>query len=362
VRFRALSIALIAVFLTSCKTPPVPPEVGLAATQEQDLWRAGASFFSPEDFRAYGEEIRQARAAFDRENLKLGWFRRYDLIQSRFRKALGSGDSLLSRTRKDKEEKAGRVRAESAAIQRRIDVLNDLTVSLNERGPARRFLSRAEVMLREAALKSAQARNDAGLAELERARQVVKEAEAACMRLLSRYNDPKQLAAWRALADETIRESRTKEITALVISKLEKKMYVYRNGVMTSEYDVGLGINGLADKLHSGDDATPEGRYQVTKKMPASQYYRAFLINYPNDEDRKRFANAKQRREIPYWVGIGGRIEIHGGGTEALTKGCVSVDDKIMDRLFEIVSVGTPVTIVGTLNRDSDVFRVIRDE
>ncbi len=98
-------------------------------------------------------------------------------------------------------------------------------------------------------------------------------------------------------------------------------MIVYKKGVAVAEFDVGLGFNGLSDKLHSGDDATPEGRYRITKKNTASRFYKALLINYPNEEDRRRFAAAKQKREIPYWVGIGGLVEIHGGGEDSLTTG-----------------------------------------
>ena len=76
-------------------------------------------------------------------------------------------------------------------------------------------------------------------------------------------------------------------------------MIVYKKGVAVAEFDVGLGFNGLSDKLHSGDDATPEGRYQITKKIPASRFYKALLINYPNEEDRKRFAAAKQKKRDP---------------------------------------------------------------
>ncbi len=361
-RFRNLSIALIAVILTSCKAPPVPPEVRLAETQEQELWRAGASVFSPGDYASYRNAVRDARRALDGENLKLGWFRRYDRIQADFKKALESGEGLLGRIRKDRTEKSARARTEISWLDRRLDVLGEITISLNERGPARRSVSRAEVLLAEARRLSGEARYDESLSRLANAREIIKDAEGACLKLLSRYMDPREVAAWKRMAEETIRESRERKITALVISKLEKRMIVYRNGVVSAEYEVGLGINGLTDKLHYGDDATPEGRYRVTKRIPGSQFYKAFLINYPNDEDRKRFESAKRRREIPYYVSIGGRIEIHGGGEESLTKGCISVDDRVMDRLFEIVSVGTPVTIVGTLDGENGIFRAIRDE
>ena len=38
------------------------------------------------------------------------------------------------------------------------------------------------------------------------------------------------------------------------------------------------------------------------------------------------------------------------------------MDDKVMDELFGLVVVGTPVTIVGTLDTESSIFKAIRDE
>ena len=68
-------------------------------------------------------------------------------------------------------------------------------------------------------------------------------------------------------------------------------------------YDVGLGFNGLADKRFAGDNATPEGRYTIVRKIPSSLYYKALLIDYPNDEDRRWFAREKARGTIPGSVG-----------------------------------------------------------
>ena len=47
--------------------------------------------------------------------------------------------------------------------------------------------------------------------------------------------------------------------------------------------------------------------------------------------------------------GPGNLIEIHGEGGRAKdwTRGCVAVSNEHMDRLFQRVRVGTPVTIVG---------------
>lgn len=361
-RYRSVVLFLLAAYLTGCKTPPVPPEVERASVQESQLWRAGASLYAPREYEEYTENIKRARQAFEKENLKLGWFRRYDLLQDRLRKAVDSGDAILARIRKEKEERAGRIKVETTALQKRLSTLREITLSLNEWGRGRQRLAQAEVMLNEAGLMAGQARYDQADSKLRNARDVIKEAEGVCLRLLVRYRDQSQINAWRRMADETVAESKAKGITAIVVSKLEKKMVIYKGGRAVAEFEIGLGFNGLSDKLHSGDDATPEGRYQITKKHPSSRFYKALLINYPNEEDKRRFAAAKQKREIPYWVGIGGMVEIHGGGEDSLTRGCISVDDKVMDELFRIVDIGTPVTIVGTLDREGSIFKAIKDE
>ncbi len=361
-RFRRIVFCLLAAYLTGCKTPPVPPEVRLAEQQERDLWRAGASVYAPGEYNAYLGDVKRARQALANENLKLGWFREYGPLRDTLRRSLVAGDALLARTLKDKAEKRDRIREEVRVLRKRLGTLEDITLAVNERGRARGSLTKAEMMLQEASLMADGARYDQALEKIGSVRSVIKEAEGTCLKFLSRYQDAGQIEKWRRLAEETVQESRAKGTTALLVIKLDKRMIVYRKGAAVAEFDVGLGFNGLSDKLHSGDDATPEGRYQITKKIPASRFYKALLINYPNDEDRQRFAAAKQRREIPYWVGIGGLVEIHGGGEDSLTRGCVSLDDRVMDKLYDMVAIGTPVTIVGTLDRESPIVRAIRDE
>ena len=104
-------------------------------------------------------------------------------------------------------------------------------------------------------------------------------------------------------------------------------------------------------KRSQGDRATPEGRYRIVKKKDVGQsiYHRALLLDYPNAEDRKRFAAAMKRGEIPRASAIGGLIEIHGDGGRGQnwTDGCVALRNSDMDELFARVPVGTRVTIVG---------------
>ena len=361
-RSKRIALVFLALYLTSCKTPPVPPETKLSEIQEQQLWRAGASVYAPQEYEGYLGEIRRARQALEKENLKLGWFRRYDRVQVELRKSVAEGNSLLEKIRKERSMRDTKSRSQIVDLRHRIRELDEITISVNERGKARYHITRAVVLLDEAEGLTVKGNHKDAEDRIAGARESLKNAEAACLTMLGRYNDPGNVNIWKRMAEDTIDDSRKTGGVALVVAKLERRMLVYRRGVRIAEYGVGLGLNGLADKLHSGDNATPEGKYRIVKKIPGSQFYKALLINYPNDEDRQRFAAAKRRREIPYWIGIGNMIEIHGGGKDCLTRGCISTDDRVMDELFPVVSVGTPVTIVGTLEKDNPIFKAIRDE
>jgi murein L,D-transpeptidase YafK len=118
---------------------------------------------------------------------------------------------------------------------------------------------------------------------------------------------------------------------------------------------VGLGSRSVSDKLCAGDRATPEGKYRVTKKLAQSRYYKALLINYPNDEDRREFDLAKSRGQIPRRAGIGGLIEIHGGGKDGQTFGCVALDNSQMDEIYALADINTPVTIVGARDFENSI-------
>jgi lipoprotein-anchoring transpeptidase ErfK/SrfK len=352
----------LAVWLLGCRTAPVPSEVLEADIQEQDLRRAGVSVFAGQEHAAYLESLRSARQSLEGENLKLGWFRDYDRVRADFAAVLMTGSSLRSTVQTLVARKAASLAEAATAIRRRLRILDELTLSIVERGEARKRLTRASLVLTEADALVEQAKFEAAAARLDKASELAAEAERAVVAHISRYLDPAQVKAWKQAADETIADSKRRGVTAVIVSKLERRLSVYKNGSLFRSYDVGLGFNGLADKRYAGDNATPEGRYSVVRKIPSSLYYKALLINYPNDEDRRWFSREKARGSIPRSAAIGGDVEIHGGGPDSLTRGCVSLDNNKMDELYALVSVGTPVTIIGTMELENFVIKAIRDQ
>jgi hypothetical protein len=356
------AVLVLAVLLFGCRTAPVPPEVLEADLQDQDLRGAGASLFAGREYTAYLQGLSAARHSLERENLKLGWFRDYDKVREEFAAVLRTGQALRDTIRARTANRAEVLEQSAEAIRRRLRKIDDLTLSLGERGEGRSRMTRAALALVEAEALIGQARFDEAGARLDRASGLATEAERAVLAHISRYLDPAQVRSWKTAAEETIAESKRRGITVLIVSKLERRLAVYKNGRLVRTYDVGLGFNGLADKRFAGDNATPEGRYQIIRKIPASLYYKALLIDYPNDEDRRLFAREKAKGHIPKSVGIGGDVEIHGSGRDSLTRGCVSLDNDKMDELYGLVSVGTPVTIIGTMELENYVIKAIRDK
>ena len=140
-------------------------------------------------------------------------------------------------------------------------------------------------------------------------------------------------------------------------------MTLYRNGQAVASYPVRLGFNGVQEKRYEDDGATPEGAYRVVRVKDRGQtdFYRAFLLDYPNADDQQRFQSARKTGVIPARARIGGNIEIHGEANRQLsqTLGCVMLGNRRMDALFREVEAGTPVTIVGAVDVDNTVAVVL---
>jgi L,D-peptidoglycan transpeptidase YkuD (ErfK/YbiS/YcfS/YnhG family) len=247
-----------------------------------------------------------------------------------------------------------RARWTSLAAPLRADVHRALAEA-NEAGVGRREISaakQANLKLTLAERYAAMGAHDRALREAEEARSLVGVVHSGFASLHARFGDAKLLARWRQMVDETVAESRATGATAFVVDKLNRKLLVYSAGRRIAAYEVELGVKGLRQKVHAGDQATPEGRYRVSqvKGEGRSKFYKALLINYPNDEDRARYAYGRKVGTVPLRAGIGSLIEIHGEGGQGRdwTDGCIALDNRSMDAVFARARTGTPVTIVGT--------------
>jgi hypothetical protein len=219
-------------------------------------------------------------------------------------------------------------------------------------GPKRRILAQAKQALGEAEVY----RNAGALVEArDRAREaadLATQVRELAADIAQRYGDAGNIARWQRWQRETIEWSRREGRAAIVVVKDTHTMTLYARGEAVRRYTVELGFNWIVDKTQEGDGATPEGRYRVVTRMDhlSSEYYKALLLDYPNAEDRAEFSRLRRRGDLPPGARIGGLIEIHGSGgrRQDWTNGCVAVTNADMDEIFPRVTVGTPVTIIGS--------------
>jgi len=153
---------------------------------------------------------------------------------------------------------------------------------------------------------------------------------------------------WEKWINQTIEASKRDKDTAIIVVKATHKLYLIKSGSIAKTFKCDLGYNSAHQKFFSGDGATPEGTYKVTKINNGSKYYRAMMLDYPNENDKHRFSENKAKGVISRYARIGALIEIHGHGglNRDWTEGCVALTNEDIDKLMKHVRVGTPVTIV----------------
>lgn len=347
--------------MTACSEPPAPTEIQLALTQETELWRAGASVYTPESYQQYLMALNSARDLFTRERSRMVWFRDYQPVSQSFTQVFEMGKKIGGDVQSVALQQSTEIAKTAATLKKRIVLLKELSETLKDRRLAMRKLTQADIRIEDALRLADERRSKEAHAKMEAARIDIDAVIKTIRPLLVRYADRNQISRWRSQVDQALAESRREGNDVIVVSKIDRNLILYRKGSRVRNFNAGFGFNFLADKLYSGDKATPEGEYKIIKKLDRSRYYKALLIDYPNREDQKRFALAKRKKLIPHNVGIGNLIEIHGGGgNNSMTNGCISLQDNHISDLFNQVDVGTPVVIVGTLDYDNIVSSALR--
>ena len=338
---------LLFLILPGCSAPPLPFETRLAESQSNNLWKAQVHLYAPDEYKTYVTTYRGIKDDLIMEESRFIWFRNYKPIETKLSALLKYGEGVLKKVEDIKETKRTEIGGHLSELEKQISSLDRLSLSINEGRIVRRSLTKAGLLAHEADFFLNNGDFDTADSRLKLASGYIKSTEDGMFSILGRYNNTAFLEKWKRWVNEVVAESREEKGVAIVVSKIDRSLTIYMGGKPYKTYGIGLGRNGFHDKISRGDGATPEGCYRITKKLDQSKYYKALLINYPNEEDMQEFAKLKKKGIIPKQTGIGGLIEIHGGGKDGMTYGCVSLDDEDMDEVFRIATPGTPVAIVG---------------
>jgi murein L,D-transpeptidase YafK len=140
----------------------------------------------------------------------------------------------------------------------------------------------------------------------------------------------------------------------IIVDKSDYELQVYDDEGWYATYPVVFGSKSLDDKMMEGDRKTPEGDYSILSKRPHEKWYKIMVLDYPTKADYAKFNQRKAKGLIPKNAKIGGGIAIHGTWPrdemvvdyfQNWTNGCVSLKNDEMEELFNMMPIGTKVTI-----------------
>ncbi len=345
--------------LSACVQKAPPELLQAVEVLDRQLVEAQGAEFAPEEYARFVEHWVAVKGRILAEDDVIHWPWETNPLAADLRKVQEQGERAVSVAAQRKEAERRAADSRLVALEERLRLF---TSSVGDMG-SRVVLGQRPIET-ELLVKQARSYMEQGLyARSTQAAQKASRLMDGQIELLStelgRYADERRVTAWRQMVRRTVEWSRTHRAAAIVVSKADRRLTLYRSGRPVVSYPVELGYNGILEKRYQGDGATPEGRYRVIRKRDRGQtkFYRALLLDYPNSEDRHRFRKARVTGAIPASALIGGQIEIHGGDDRALsqTLGCIMLDNRQIDALFEAIDEGTPVTIVGAVNVTNSV-------
>lgn len=135
---------------------------------------------------------------------------------------------------------------------------------------------------------------------------------------------------------------------SVLVEKAARKLHLLRNGEAFRTFDIALGMEPVGDKSREGDQKTPEGKYLLDGRNPASDFFLSIHISYPSLAER-RAAEASG-------VDPGGAIMIHGQPNaptysagyyqqEDWTNGCIAVSNSDMIDIWLMTPDYIPIEI-----------------
>jgi hypothetical protein len=345
--FAAVTVSIPLIVLLLIRFTPKPP------ITEMEFARETLSIAEKNKADTYSKKLyNEAKICYDsamanwqKENKRFLYFRDYSEVavfaELSARKANQAGDNSISSTSNLKFKLKGKL----DSLKDLISEINELFTTYPLTSEIRSRISMGKMLLIEAEIAYKKGQYLQANRKVTDSEYLLTDSYENAAANLKNYF--KSYSTW------TINDSKKNRDYSIIIDKFSRKCFIYHNGTIKYEYEAELGKNWVGDKRVNGDKATPEGMYKITKKFDGSKtkYYKALLLDYPNDEDKEKFNSEIARGSLPSSATIGSLIEIHGNGGKGIdwTEGCIALTDKEMDVVFKIAKTGTPVTIVGSM-------------
>lgn len=358
-------VALLSMSLGGC-VETVPEElVEAIESLDRDLTTLRASDVTPEAYSKFSRQWIALKGRVRSEENIVRWPWEDNELETDLEALQVEGTQLVSDVNSRIQAQRTTAETKLAKIEQRLRLMNTRVGDIGSRVVLGEHPLETEVNVKQARLFLEQGQFEHSIQASERAGKILLTQTALLTNELGRYADDDLIAAWRESAQRTIDWSRTHRAQAIVVSKADRVLTLYKNGRKVLTYPIRLGSRGIRAKQHYGDGATPEGEYRIQRKRGPGQtpYFRALILDYPNIDDRRRFEEAQKAGLIPKSQHMPGLIQLHGiaQGISDQPYGSIVLDNPQIARLFNQVAVGTPVNIVGALESQNSISLVLAD-
>lgn len=342
-------VITVCVIIVSQKKQP-NEDLRIAREALSEAKEAEADVYSDIKYKESVRTYDMAMVNWSRENERFILFRDYTRVITLAQKAKKVADEAKEESIQKADNLSKNVEAAFVSLGKKIELYNKLFKNLPIPKSVFDAFNKSKMFFSESKIAQANGKLKEAEVLFKKAEIYINHANTAAAKMLRSYfvDYPR----WKSLANDAIAASRGGN-KVILVDKMAHVLYVYQSGKVLRSYDVEFGPNWMAHKERAGDKATPEGNYRITSKKAggSTTYYKAMLLDYPNAEDRARFAQKKKQGLISRRTGIGNLIEIHGNGGRGFdwTSGCVGMRDRDVDDLYRLVGPGTRVTIVGSI-------------
>lgn len=358
-------VALLSMSLGGC-VETVPEElVEAIESLDRDLTTLRASDVTPEAYSKFSRQWIALKGRVRSEENIVRWPWEDNELETDLEALQVEGTQLVSDVNSRIQAQRTTAETKLAKIEQRLRLMNTRVGDIGSRVVLGEHPLETEVHVKQARLFLEQGQFEHSIQASERAGKILLTQTTLLTNELGRYADDDLIAAWRESAQRTIDWSRTHRAQAIVVSKADRVLTLYKNGRKVLTYPIRLGSRGIRAKQHYGDGATPEGEYRIQRKRGPGQtpYFRALILDYPNIDDRRRFEEAQKAGLIPKSQHMPGLIQLHGiaQGISDQPYGSIVLDNPQIARLFNQVAVGTPVNIVGALESQNSISLVLAD-
>ena len=260
-----------------------------------------AAEFSPNDYTKFAHQWMALKTRVQADEDLIRWPWEPNDLEIALRRLQEEGSHTVTRLTKERESLRRSAEDKIAQVEERFRIMTLQVSAIESRLVLGQKPVETDLLMKQAHAFYEQGQYDRSLDAADRAAQNLATQAAVLSRELGRYANRDRIARWQQMAKDTINWSRTHQTSAIVISKADRVLTLYRNGQKVLSYPVRLGFNGIREKRYQGDGATPEGRYRVSSKrgQGQTQFYRALVLDYPNEEDRRHYQLGAENRTDP---------------------------------------------------------------